>query len=144
MNIVKNQNGVTLSALIVYIIMMMIIVGTVATITSMFYRNINNFADNSENIAKINKFNMYFLEEVKQEENTIVSINKEGNQVTFSSGNSFRFQNKTLYFNSIKICENVQDAKFSVSEQNAHKIIEVYITIGNNMEYSKTTQYVLN
>lgn len=139
----RTQRGVTLSSLIVYIIMMMLIVGIVATITNMFYKNINNLEDNSENIAKINIFNMYFLEEIKNEDNSIASINADGTRIAFSSGNVFQYQDKTLYYNSITICEDVQEAKFSIQEKNEHQIIEVYITIGSNMAFSKTTQYIM-
>ena len=74
-----SNKGITLTSLIIYIIGMTIIVGIVATLTSVLQNNINEFGQNSEDIAQILNFNMYFLEDVKKENNKIVKNNE--NQV---------------------------------------------------------------
>lgn len=137
----KQERGVTTTSLIIYVIAMLIVIGIIATITSFFYTNVMNLQDNSDNISELTKFNMYFLEEVKNKENDIVTISE--NSITFLTGNTYTFQDNSIYLNSSKICENIKDVKFSIENVNEKTIINVLITIGENLEYTKTTQYVL-
>ena len=37
----KNNKGITLTSLIIYIIGMLIVIATIATLTSFFYKNVN-------------------------------------------------------------------------------------------------------
>lgn len=138
----NSSKGVTTTNLIIYIIAMLIVIGIIASITSFFYTNVSNLEDNSNNISEITKFNMYFLQEVKSNNNDIISINEKS--ITFLTGNTFTFQDKGIYMNSNKISENIKDLKFSVEEINSKKVITVLITIGENLEYTKTTKYVMN
>lgn len=67
----KSSRGITTTSLIIYIIVMMIVIGVIASITSFFYTNVLNI-ENSSAISEITKFNMYFLDEVKNK-GTIVT-----------------------------------------------------------------------
>ena len=139
----KEQKGVTLSSLMVYVIAMLIITATVATVTSFFYQNVNNLSENAENIAKMNQFNMYFLEEVKKTDNTVLKISSDQREILFSSGNTYTFQDNAIYQNAIRICDWIQEANFKVRQENQRMIIQVYMVMGTNMEYAKTTDFVL-
>lgn len=138
----NSSKGVTTTSLIIYVIAMLIVIGIIATITSFFYINISNIEDGSDNIEEISKFNMYFLQEVKNNNNDIVTLNEKS--ITFLTGNTFTFQDNGIYINSSKICENIKDFKLSVEEINSKKVITILITIGENLEYTKTTKYVMN
>ncbi len=138
----KSSRGVTTTSLIIYVIAMLIVIGIIATITSFFYTNVINLEDSSNNIAEITKFNMYFLQEVKSNNNDIIGVNEKA--ITFLSGNTFTFQDNGIYMNSSKISENIKDLKFSVEEIDSKKVITVLITIGENLEYTKTTKYVMD
>ena len=85
---------------------------------------------------------MYFLQEIKKVDNKIIKLNDTS--ITFMTGNTFTFQDNSIYFNNIKICEYVKDLKFDVEDVNSKKIIIVFITIGENLEYTKTTKFVMN
>lgn len=137
----KNNSGVTITSIIVYIIAMMIVIGIIASITSFFYTNVNNVNENSDNISEITKFHMYFLEETTNRNNNIISISN--NKITFSTGNTFTFQDNAIYFNHVKICEEIANLQFEAEEINEKTVINVLITIGQNNEYTKTTKYVL-
>lgn len=137
----KNNHGVTITSLIVYVIAMLIVIGIIANLTSFFYTNVLNLEDESSNISEISKFNMYFLKEVKNANNSIVQI--EENKVTFVSGNTFTFQDDSIYLNNIKICKNIKNLNFSKEEINNKNVINVLITVGDNMEYTKTTKFVM-
>ena len=47
----KNQNGITLTALAIYVIVFMIVIGIVATFTSYFYNNVINFDETTKSYA---------------------------------------------------------------------------------------------
>lgn len=137
-----SSRGVTTTNLIIYVIAMLIVIGIIATITSFFYTNVTNLEDNSSNVSEITKFNMYFLQEVKNRNNDIITISEKS--ITFLTGNTFTFQDNSIYMNSSRISENIKDLKFSLEEINSKKVITVLITIGENLEYTKTTKYVMN
>lgn len=135
----NSNRGVTTTSLIIYIIAMLIVVGIISTITSFFYTNINNLENQTEEITK---FNMYFLQDIKMEDNTVIKLTETS--ITFSSGNTFTFQDNSIYLNNSKICENVKNLLFNIEEVNNKKVINVLITVGENVEYTKTTKYVLS
>lgn len=138
----KKDSGLTITSIIIYIVAMLIVIGIIATITSFFYTNVNNANNNSNNISEITKFHMYFLEETTKQDNEINVITDI--LISFKSGNTFTFQDNSIYFNNSRICENVNNLKFNVEEVNQKKVITVLITVGENLEYTKTTKFVMN
>ena len=82
----KEERGITLGSVTIYVIALLIVVGVISTITSFFYSNIINVNDNSKNMAQITKFNMYFLKDVKDANNN-VEVSADNTNITFSSGN---------------------------------------------------------
>ncbi len=138
----RRDAGLTTTSIIIYVIAMLMVIGIIASITSFFYSNVNNVSENSNNLSEITKFHMYFLEETTKEDNSIYEI--KDNSITFATGNTFTFQNNSIYFNHIKICEKVSNLQFAKENQNEKTVINVLIVIGENNEYTKTTQYVLN
>jgi len=137
----KSCRGVTTTSLIIYVIAMLMVIGIIATINSFFYTNVMNLEDSSANISEITKFNMYFLQEVKNDNNTIVNLNE--NSIVFSTGNAFTFQDNSIYYNNIRICENIRNLQFTIEEINNKQVINVLITVGENVEYTKITKYVM-
>lgn len=138
----KRDSGLTTTSIIIYVIAMMIVIGIIASITSFFYSNVSGLEENSSHITEITKFHMYFLEETTKKDNEIYSIQNQS--ISFSTGNTFTFQDNCIYFNHIKICEDVSNVQFATENKNNKTIIHVLITFGTSNEYTKTTQYVLN
>lgn len=137
----KSQSGLTTTSIIIYIIAMMIVIGIIASITSFFYTNVYALDNSSNNITEITKFHMYFLEETNKKGNEIVNATEKS--ISFSSGNTFSFQDKSIYSNSVRISENIYDLQFEIETVNDKQTIKVYMVIGNESEYSKITQYVM-
>lgn len=129
----KNNRGITLTSLIIYLIGMVIVIGTIATLTSFFYKNINIQDINDDTTSQYTKFSSIFLNEINTENNFIIdcktSIENETkiSYIIFSSGNQYTFNsgNKAIYKNKIKICENVDDCDFSYSFINSKYSIKV-------------------
>ena len=63
----NSQNGVTLTSLAIYIILVLIVLGILATITTNFQMGIKGVNEEGTENLEIDKFNMYFLKEVKKE-----------------------------------------------------------------------------
>lgn len=140
----KSSSGVSLINLTIYIIAMVLVVAMVATINSFFYTNIQGIDENSENIAEISKFNMYFLEDIQTNANKVIRISDTKDSISFSSGNTYYIENNEIYFNTIPICKNITNLQFAKEEKDNKQIITVLITIGEKMEYTKTTTYVIS
>ena len=103
----KREKGITLLSLIVYIIVMLIVIGVMSSITSNFYKNTDAIKGNVEEVVKFNKFNNYFLKEVKRKNNAVDTVSS--NYILFTSGNSFSLSNNVIYYNNIALCEEVQN-----------------------------------
>ena len=139
----KSNSGITTTSLIIYIISMLIVIATIATITSFFFTNVMNLDQTSHNIGEITKFNMYFIEDIKSKNNKILKISENKNSITFLTGNTYTFQDNSIYLNNIRICENITNLQFDKKKEDNKTIIIVLITIGNNLPYTKITEYVM-
>ena len=68
----KKENGITITALIIYIIVMIMVLGVINVIINQFYQNTNSIEADTEEILEFNKFNTYFLKEVKSKGNKVL------------------------------------------------------------------------
>lgn len=140
----KKEQGITLIALIVYIILMTFVVAGVTAITNSFYNNINELDKTSESAVSFAKFNMYFINDIKSENVQIVSSSSNQVQISFTNRNGedqtvkYSIQNKTLYRDKIKICDKVNDSNITVNQST--NTITVKLLINN---YEKTTVHAL-
>lgn len=139
----KEEKGITLISLIMYVIIMTFVIAGVSLITSSFYNNIRQFDNESDSVVSYSKFNMFFLNDIKrngveiddyQNNYIILTYKKDSKDVSVQ----YSAQNDSLYRDRVKICDNVQDAKFTFDTSN--NTIKVYLKIGN---YEKTTTYVI-
>ena len=142
----KSERGVTLTTIMIYVVVMVLVVGVVTSITAFFYSNTQNMESMSNVMGEYNKFNLYFLGEVKEAQNTVISPVKDAgdaSKITFSNGITYTFLGDGIYRDKVKLCTNVQDCKFSVIEDKGKQIVTVYLEMGKNDEFAKTTEYVV-
>ena len=134
----KKENGITLVSLVVYIIVMIIVLGVMTSITNNFYKNTDAVKGNVEEVVAFNKFNNYFLKEVKSKNNSVDNISS--NYILFESGNSFSIVNNTIY-NNIVICEDVQDMEITLG-LNGDGIDETIVNVSINFKnFNKSLSY---
>lgn len=139
----KNEKGITLVTLSVYIIGITIIIAIVALITNFFNKNIMDMEDNARFAADFSKFNLAFVDEVKTYGNEITECSESS--VSFSTGNTYKFEDGKIYKNKIALVNNVNACSFSRGYHEAKQTITVYIEIGSGANsFAKTTEYVLN
>lgn len=144
----KNQKGITLVSLIIYVIVMVIVLAVMSSMIANFYSNTEGINANVEEIVEFNKFNIYFLKEVKLYNNTVDTINSESDSsyILFTSGNSFMFNSNKIYYNNIEICDKVKSINFEYGKKNDEygneiedrSIIKVSLSFEN---FSKTINY---
>lgn len=133
----KNNKGITLTSLIIYIIGMLIVIATIATLTSFFYKNVDIDELDKLDTEQFTEFSSVFAKETNQKNNKIIDCknNKEvinGNEykvsyIIFSSGNQYTYkqENNAIYKNNIKICTGVEDCDFSYTFINSTYQIKV-------------------
>lgn len=138
----KKCKGITLMSLIMYISVLFIIIGIMSSIIKNFYQNNTEINDRTQEILEFNKFNIYFLREIKKTGNKIESIKHDEENyiyyILFKTGNSFSLKNGIIYYNNIKICDGVSDLSFNYNS-NKENIISAKVTFNNS--FSKEITY---
>lgn len=138
----KNQKGITMASLGIYVVVCILVVGMLATITANYKSAIKSMDNDAEYSAEYSKFNLYFLEEVKKQENqkrpVIATEENQYNSIQFKTGNEFKYDipKEILYLNKntgkeIKLIKNVKQCSFKLNSKNGKDVIEVYIQIGD-------------
>ncbi len=142
----KSQKGVTLIALVIYVIVLTIVVSILAMISSFFFSNVNFVKKQANYAPEFNKFNMFFIQDVKQNKNLTIT----GNVVKFEDGTEYTFNldQKAIYRNGKAIAKNVQAAVFTTTTETIRNttknIVNVSIAIGNTGAlFTKEIDYVL-
>lgn len=135
----KNQKGITLTSLVIYVIAMIIVLGVMSSIITEFYKNTNNLNLDTEELLQFNNFNTYFLKVVKAKGNRVDTI--KTNYILFSSGDSFSFANHQIYYNNIAICNGAEEFTI-LSGKNGDGISQdiVYVTI-RFQNFTKSINY---
>ena len=159
----KNQKGITLTLLVVYIIVATIIISVIAYMSSNFFSNANIIKDQDKYAVEFNKFNMFFINDVKS--NTEATV--EPTKITFKdNGAVYELKGTDIYRNDTIIANQIQSVNFS---QDTYKvpntkvdvqktIIKVHLKIGKILNqgqlgkdidekvynmFDKTIEYVL-
>ena len=140
----RNNKGITLMSLVLYIAVMVIVIGVMSAILSDFYNNNNTMQEDTEDILEFNKFNTYFLKEIKSFGNSVDSIDEDGNYILFTSGNSFSFSNNKIYYNTKEICNGVESVNiaFRKSQNDEGEEIEDKTIIDINFKLKKFNKVI--
>lgn len=140
----KSDKGVTLIALVIYIVVFTIVVSTMALLSSYFYNNMHLIKDDASYVVEYNKFNMFFIQDVKH--NSTATI--ENNVIKFEDGTIYEYKFNSIYRNDKEIAANVKSATFNLKtykvENTTKNLILVNLNIGEGeKEYQKEIEYVL-
>lgn len=139
----KNNKGITLTSLIIYIAVIFVVIAALMRITTYFSSNMQDAANVSFE-TEFNKLNLYLLDEAKTVGNGIDGISEDGTQITFTNGNTYSYnaEDKVVYLNgTIKICENIENCVFEKQvADNGKNLLNLTIKI-NSIE--KTANYVI-
>lgn len=125
----KDEKGITLISLIIYIILLMMVIVLLTKVSDNFFFNLKYISDNKKYTAEFNKFNMYFIEDIKNNKNT---YKLESSEIIFENGiiYTYKIDEQAIYRNKVKICSNVTNCGFLEVENEVDKnIIKVIIQI---------------
>lgn len=136
----KNERGITLISVTIYIIVMAIVVGVIAVISGFFYNSIEDVDNAQQPAQEYTEFNRFFSDEVNRSGATIIMC--ETTYVIFDNNVEYSFVagNRGIYRNGVKICNNVDSCTFSKGTQNGKTTITVEMVIGGR---EMSTTYAL-
>ena len=147
----KSNKGITLTSLIIYVIGLTIMVATIATLTTFFYKNIDA-GDINNDKTQYTKFSSVFSNEINRKNNrvldckTLENDEAEESYIIFSSGNQYTYnkKSKSIYKNSSKVCDNVEKCSFSyIYEDSKFKITVEFKTANINMTGENSIIYII-
>ena len=140
----NSQKGVTLTSLVIYIAVSTIVISIMAVVSSFFFKNIDEIKKQDNYAAEFNKFNMFFINDVKRNKTAIV----EENKITFEDGTVYQYEKsqKIILRNDVKIASNVTNltfnlANFQATQYTTKNIITVNIYLGET--FNESIEYVL-
>ena len=125
----KNEKGITLISVTIYVIVMAIVVGIIAVISGFFYNSIEN-ANQVIPAEEYTQFNRFFSNELNTSGIKVLACNST--YVVFSNDTEYTFvaENKGVYRNGVKICREVERCVFTKGKQNGKTTITVEMNIG--------------
>lgn len=111
----KSEKGITLMSLTVYIIVMLVIVGIVATISTFFYGNLNIVRDSAKYSSEFDKINTSLISDVKA--NKHVNVDNDNKTIIFEDGTTYKYNDADdgIYRGQTKIASHV--THFSISKK---------------------------
>ena len=145
----KNEKGITLVSLIIYVIAMSIVIGIIAVISGYFYKNVADTSENIEPMVEYTKFNSFFSEEVNEKGIKVLECKTANNEdgsintsyIVFDNGVQYTYisGNKGIYRNKVKIARGIDECTFEYKEENDKNIVNVSFKAGklnNPMTYT--------
>ena len=143
----KEEKGITLVSLIIYMIILTFAIGMLGTVSDMFFANTNYITESGKYISEFNKFNMYFIEDVKNNQNTYEVTD---HQIIFEDGTIYTYQenpDNSIYRNKVKICTNIAFCQFTKQEHKENNVtknlIQVHMAIKSSKLFEIQNEYVL-
>lgn len=141
----KSDKGITLISITIYVIVMAIVVGVVAIISTFFYSNMNDTAQDLDPITEYTKFNSFFSDEVNHSNIKILecgTTENGQNYIAFDNGVQYTFipENQGIYRNQVKIANGVTNCTFTRNIKNGKDVVEVLFQAGDS---TRETTYTL-
>ena len=140
----KSEQGVTLTSLVIYIAVATVLISTMAVMSSHFFANIQLVKNQSDYVVEYNKFNMYFIQDVKANKDASII----GTTIVFEDGTKYEYKDESIYRNDKKIAKNIRTASFEPATYTVNNVtknlIKVNLNIGvEKKSYQKQIEYVL-
>ena len=123
----KNQSGLTIISLLIYIIVLTVVIGTLATVQKYFYRNIDETQISSQTSEEHARFVTYLTDDINSGKIEDVEVSSDYTRLFLNdySAIEYRVQNNTIYkiviLNKkvdkiIPLCKNIQTSNFTFNE----------------------------
>ena len=145
----KNEKGITLQALVLYVIMFSVTIALLASLSSYIFGNLDNISEAQASSEEFNKFNINIIEDVKSSKVAQANQDSSGNVIiALENGATYTYKanEKSIYKGKVKIARNIVEFSANTGVENNKNIIEVTVSTGknaSNIVFSKTIKYVL-
>ena len=142
----KNEKGITLTSLIIYVVVLFVIIVMLGVIRNNFQNSINDVSEGSSIESEFNKFNIYFAKDAKLEGNK-AQINAN-NEIVFSSGNTYGYNNvsKSVYLlndrQQITLLKDISSCIFTIDTSTGKTVITVTIEFSGNTNNTITKEKI--
>ena len=143
----KQEKGITLLSLTLYMVVLVMVIAMLAIVSDMFFTNTNYINESGKYISEYNKFNMYFIEDVKNNKD-VTGVTE--NEIVFEDGTTYTYKEGPdygIYRNKVKICSNIALCKFNKTQKAedsvTKNIIGVTIAIKSSKSFIIENDYVL-
>lgn len=145
----KSEKGITLLTLSIYIVVMLIVLGIVATINTFFYGNLDIVKNSARYSSEFDKINSSLISDVKK--NKHVKVDNNNKTIIFEDGTTYKYNasDNGIYRGQNKIAANVTyftvNKRIIVINNIEKEILTINITIGNSKKslINKQIDYTL-
>ena len=120
----KNEKGITLVSLIIYLIFLSFSISMLLIMTRDISFGTTSIYDSAQGVGSFNSFNTSFIQDVKSSESCKVEKDSNGNiRITLSNGSIYTYvtNEKTIYRNSIKISTNISEFEVTYNDESKKK-----------------------
>lgn len=144
----KSEKGITLTSLVIYIIIFSAVLALVGSLTNFINGNIKNLNADSISSEEFNKFNTYFVKDIKESKKVVAEEATDKTEITFDNGSKYTYvkSENAIYKEAVKIARNIIKFNATVKEENNKKLIDIEISTGTNVNkpnFEKNIKYVL-
>lgn len=145
----KSEKGITLAALVIYVLIFSITIVLLASLSNYIFQNLNKISAEEISSEEFNKFNVYFIKDVKESRIANVKAGQSDEVIiTLESGSTYTYKDdeNAIYKNKEKIAINIVSFTAETKVENNKNIIDVTIKTGKdplNPKFSKNIKYVL-
>lgn len=149
----KSCKGITLTSLVIYVIVLMVVIALMSGFSGYFNKNINQITIKEENNEQFTRFLAYLTKDINNENINFAKTGQE-NDIEYiiikfeeNEEHQYLYKKDSIYYineaknKKIRICNNVNSCDFEYD--NTNKILTVNIVI-NNEEYSKSLNVNIN
>ena len=145
----KKEKGITLTALTIYIILFIMLMGMLAVLSTDFNSGIGRVQHSMTSPEEYNKFNVEFLRDIKESYYTNIEQANGDVTIVLDNGANYKYikTENAIYKNKVKIAKNIVSFN-AINEQSTKgkNVIRIRITTGKseqNIVFDKTISYVL-
>lgn len=124
----KKEKGVTLTSLVIYIVVFIIIIAIMANISNYFYKNVGEIKDSPKYASEFNKFSMFFISDVKRN-TSIISITDT--ELELADGTKYSYKDNAIYRNEEKIAKYVKAFSFEKKDYTINSFTKTLINVNS-------------
>ena len=144
----KEEKGITLITLTIYIIILTIVLELVALFNGNLFPQIKKLNNGNVSAEEFNKFNVSFVKDIKEAKTATVESSAHDVTITLSSGVHYYYvyNDEAIYREKVKIAKNISVFTANYSTQSSKNIIAIHIVTGHeeDKQFEKTINYVMN